>query len=225
MPLMTKSTDPAARSEGMAEQAYAHLRDAVLTGALNPGEQLREQGLSEELGVSRTPLRQAMQRLVGEGLLESRRNVGVFVRKLSVGELRGVLECRRSLEAGAAALAAQKCTPKQAVELRRLGRKVDKATGNSSWADTAGDELVFHRRVLELADNPELERSVAHAQLIFWTLGRRGGMAGLRPQTRPPIPHAAVAEAIGLGEPAKAFQAMWDHIGVMLERLDEEFVE
>jgi DNA-binding GntR family transcriptional regulator len=209
----------------MAEQAYVHLRDAVLTGALNPGEQLREQGLSEELGVSRTPLRQAMQRLVGEGLLESRRNVGVFVRKLSVEELRGVLECRRSLEAGAAALAAEKCTPKQAVELRRLARKVDKTTGHAAWADTAGDELVFHRRVLALADNAELERSVAAAQLIFWSLGRRGGMAGLRPQTRPAVSHAAVAEAIGSSAPAEAFQAMWNHIAVMLERLDEEFVE
>lgn len=225
MLLTMKTSHSATPSAGMAEQAYAHLRDAVLTGALNPGEQLREQGLSEQLGVSRTPLRQAMQRLVGEGLLESRPNVGVFVRKLSVGELRGVLECRRSLEAGAAALAAEKCTHKEAAELRRLGRRVDKTTGHGAWADTAGDELDFHRRVLALADNPELERSVANAQLIFWTLGRRGGTAGLRPQTCPPIPHAAVAEAIGSREPSAAFQAMWDHITVMLERLDEEFVE
>jgi DNA-binding GntR family transcriptional regulator len=208
-----------ARPSGyLAEHAYAVLRDWILTGHLGPGEQLRELHLGPVLGVSRTPLREAMQRLVAEGFATAVPNVGVFVRKLTWEGVYTLLECRRSLEAGAAALAATKATSGQAKDLVAQAQRLDQASLGAEAEGTAPEELRFHRRILELAGNAELEASVANAQLIYWTLGPRGAGPSLPPATRT-LPHVAIADAIAGGDPVAAFAAMWDHIGLMLERL------
>ncbi len=92
----------------LSEGAYQHLRSRILAGELAPGTALTERRLADVLGASRTPLRTAITRLEGEGLIERAAGGGFVVRQVMLDELMEILSIRRLLEAEAAALAAER---------------------------------------------------------------------------------------------------------------------
>lgn len=91
----------------LAERAYEHLRELIISAQLGPGELVDEEHLIERIGIGRTPLREAMRRLRSEGLLEIYPHRGAFVPEVTVRDLRQISEARRILEGYAAAKAAQ----------------------------------------------------------------------------------------------------------------------
>lgn len=80
------------------EQIYDIIKENILSGKLKPGEWLQESKLAESLNVSRSPVREALKELVGEGLLENISNKGVFVKKLSVKDIYNIFEFREVME-------------------------------------------------------------------------------------------------------------------------------
>ncbi|WP_062464020.1 GntR family transcriptional regulator [Demequina soli] len=94
-----------------SERVYELLREEILDGALAPGAPLAEIEQSERLGVSRTPLREALSRLQGDGLVAARGGRGLVVAGLSLDAVRDLFEIREALEVKAAALAAQRRDP------------------------------------------------------------------------------------------------------------------
>lgn len=113
------TTRPAGAVPGFAERAPIarqslhdlvanRLRDLIIEGVLAPGDRLNEVGLCEDLGVSRTPLREAIKTLVGEGLVDSRPGRGNFVRKFSPEDVHGMLEVLAELEGLAGRLACER---------------------------------------------------------------------------------------------------------------------
>ncbi|WP_394649023.1 GntR family transcriptional regulator, partial [uncultured Deinococcus sp.] len=80
------------------DEVYEHLRRAVLDGELVPGERLGEAELCERLGVSRTPIREALMRLTQDGLLVAEANKGVRVRRVSAAEAQGAYVVREELD-------------------------------------------------------------------------------------------------------------------------------
>jgi len=206
---------------------YELVRDSVLTGRFGPGVQLKERALAEELGVSRGPLRQALARLTGDGLLEQVTNVGVFVRKLDFKETLELLGVRRVLEAGAAACAAEDISDETARELMDLAEQVDVTVAAGVHSVKANSlELQFHRHVLEIANNSELQRMAENTKALYSTLGavRKDSMP-LNPFRAMSVPHLEVARAIAGGRPEKSFKAMWDHFKIVYAELDEDVRE
>lgn len=103
---------------GLANQAYDALVDLILSRELKQGEQVQERALAQRLGVSRTPLREAMHRLEGEQMLERKSNNRLFVRQVTLQELMETLYIRRLLEGDAAGRAAGKVPRDQLADLR-----------------------------------------------------------------------------------------------------------
>lgn len=209
--------------------AYRAIREAIISGRLDPGQQLNERALAKESGFSRTPVRHALARLTAEGLAEQIPHVGTFVRKLTLEETADLVEFRRGLESGCAAMAATGITPEQAVELRELADRLAASDRRLLTTSENGNEQVeaprnralelrFHHRVAELSGCEAMIAAVENASAIC---------LALFPQSvRRPSPdqadHVRVARAIGDGDPYQAFRAMWDHFHTLLQWLGSQ---
>ncbi|SMB90685.1 transcriptional regulator, GntR family [Deinococcus hopiensis KR-140] len=134
---------------------YGHLRRAVLDGEFAPGERLGEVELGDRLGVSRTPIREALMRLMQDGLLVSEANKGVRVRTVSAAEARDTYVVREEFDGLAAALAAQAHTSEDAELLRAALNTLQTAAGNDYRRQTRLD-LAFHSAVTLAAHNAAL---------------------------------------------------------------------
>jgi len=142
---------------GYREWAYAQLRESILNGSITPGARISEPGLAEQLGISRTPVREALQRLSQEGLVELSPNKGARVRALSLQEIREVYEVRALLEAEAARLAAQNATEKELKELDQRLKTLDKLP-RGDYLEQMQVDFDFHTALVEASHNRMLAR-------------------------------------------------------------------
>lgn len=153
------------------ETVYVELRRRIMAGRYEPGLQLKEEMLAEEMKVSRTPVRTALQRLVTDGLLESRTNRGVFVASWTERDIDEVFDLRCMLEPHAAGLAALRATEAQIAELASLNRRMTEAVRSSSpeaLAELQGLNNLFHQLLLTSACSARLT-SITRS-LIDWPL-------------------------------------------------------
>jgi DNA-binding GntR family transcriptional regulator len=161
----------AANSQGTrntSDEVYSQLRKWIVSGEFRPNERLVEVDLAQRLGVSRTPIRESMQRLAAGGLVINRRR-GWVVREHTVDEIRDAYEVRAGLEGIAARLAAGRVTP---IQLRRIERFYAR-TRAAAMAANSRHELVeaneeFHSAVYEAAANPRLSETIARNHDLFF---------------------------------------------------------
>lgn len=172
---------------------YAHLRRAVLDGELAPGERLGEAELGERLGVSRTPIREAIMRLTQEGLLVAEANKGVRVRTVSAAEARDTYVVREELDGLAAALAAQAHTANDAAMLRAALGALNAAPGGDYREQTRLD-LAFHRAVTLAAHNAALADLMRGLEQRVALIKHQTRTYNAHPDTG--AQHAAILEAI-----------------------------
>ena len=137
------------------EEVYSHLRDAIVGGEFAPGERLGEVELTARLGVSRTPIREAIQRLTQEGLLENLPGRGARIRVVSAAEARDAYVVRETLDGLAAELAAAQHTTADAEALRRALKALEAAPG-SDYREQTRLDLSFHRAIAQAAHNAAL---------------------------------------------------------------------
>ena len=128
---MREDSQLVADQSSLAEQAYRHLEEQLVTLVLAPGELVGEKDLVESAGIGRTPVREAVQRLSAEGLLQVLPRRGLMVTPLRRSDLIQIIEARRVLERLMVVKAAERATPDQRQALLRLAVQLD----------TAGDDL------------------------------------------------------------------------------------
>jgi DNA-binding GntR family transcriptional regulator len=149
-----------------AERAAGAVREMILHGELPAGARLAEVELAERLGVSRTPVREALTRLAAEGLVELAPNRGARVSSWSVAELEGVFDLRSALEPRLTGLAVPKATPADLADLAELAARMVQVGVPGPEQDL--DALVplnreFHGRLVALADHPGLATALSGA--------------------------------------------------------------
>ena len=154
------------RSLTSAERALHALRELILGGELTPGARLGEVELADRLGVSRTPVREALTRLAAEGIVDIAPNRGARVATWTVAELEGVFELRSAIEPRLTAYAVPNATPADVEELDDLAHRM--ADVGRPGPDQDLDALVplnraFHDRLVALADHPTLATALAGA--------------------------------------------------------------
>jgi DNA-binding GntR family transcriptional regulator len=132
------------------------LRQAIITGEFAPGERLMEIALAERLGVSRTPVREAIRKLELEGLVVMIPRKGAEVARITEKDLRDVLDVRCALEELSASLAAEKIDEDQKRELKRALVAFEKAIELGDTAQIADKDMDFHDVIFDIADNPRL---------------------------------------------------------------------
>ncbi len=156
---MTLSEPPVpaafARPVLVRDGVYEHLRRAVLDGEIAPGGRIGEVELGERLGVSRTPIREAIMRLTQDGLLVAEANKGVRVRTVTAQEARDTYTVREELDGLAAALAAAAHSPADAGTLRAALDAVN-ASQSQDYRQQTRLDLQFHRAITVAAHNATL---------------------------------------------------------------------
>lgn len=145
------------------ELAEQHLRAAILQQQLLPGERLNEVALAEELGISRGPVREAIQGLASEGFLHLIRNRGAFVITVDPSEIKELYEVRIALERRAVKLVAGQRDDQQIIELARMLDETGAALENGDVTAYPRDRD-FHQALLSMCGNATLVRFSAEVQ-------------------------------------------------------------
>ncbi len=195
----------------LPDQVYTRLLGEILSGRLESGAVLRETELSERLGVSRTPVREALGRLAAADLVELARNRSAVVRKLLPEQLRHIYQLREALEGLAAERACGRLTPDDLARLDELARAIDPNDCDRDRAACHRFDVELHRLIAERSGNPLLAREIGKyhdlVQLVRERVGNRDG--GLALAFRQ---HVQIIEALREGDPAACHRAMVEHI-------------
>ena len=138
-------------SRALYEQVAEGLRSRILSHHLAPGSWIDEQALTAELGISRTPLREALKVLAAEGLVTMKLRRGAYVTEVSERDMVEVFHLMALLESDAAATVATHATEAQLQELQALHDALEAQVNDRDGFFTANER--FHMRLLELADN------------------------------------------------------------------------
>ena len=146
----------------LRDVVFNTLREGILTGKLRPGERLMEIHLADKLGVSRTPIREAIRMLELEGLVTMIPRRGAEVSRISVQDLRDVLEVRTSLESLAARLACERISSEQKQELRQAADAFVKSTFSGNATVVAQADVRFHDVILAASGNKQLIQLVSN---------------------------------------------------------------
>jgi DNA-binding GntR family transcriptional regulator len=202
-----------ARAHGSAASAATDaLREAILDGFLAPTTWLREADIAEDLGLSRTPVREAISRLQNEGLVVRTANSGAVVASLSLEDIVAVYAVREALEATAARLVAAGGPPGLVEELNAIhARMVEAADGPQAGRKLADLNLLFHAQIREAAGNAYLRRfliEVEHAVRRF----RRYTYDDPAHMARSLDEHRQIIEAIAARDPEQASAAAAAHM-------------
>ncbi|NKY37930.1 GntR family transcriptional regulator [Nocardia speluncae] len=207
-----------------AEMIADRLRDAIMRGALEPGAQLGEADLATQFGVSRGPVREAMQRLVSEGLLHSIRNRGIFVIELTLADVVDIYRSRTAIEGGALALILD---DRREVAYEALAASVHAMIERAAAGDAAGvsdADQQFHEALVMAADSTRLVR--AARTLLIETRMCLGKLQTTYPDLREQADeHVALREAIGAASPARAHRLLRHHMDDAVQRLRSQYAE
>jgi DNA-binding GntR family transcriptional regulator len=195
----------------VVDRVYAALRERIVAGEIPPNERLHQEALAEELGVSRTPLREALARLAADGLVELAPNRGARVASVRAEDMEAAYEARLHLEPAAAALAARRAEPADLKSMRQTVADHRKAVDDLRRAFLAN--RAFHLAVVEAAHNPYMLRFAE----TLW--GGRAAMQFYLTQPEPPSfiatgadDHEGILEAIAAEDSRSAQKLMRDHI-------------
>ncbi|TFD51360.1 GntR family transcriptional regulator [Cryobacterium sp. Hh11] len=196
------------------------LRYAIAHGEVAPGSQLGEAELARELGVSRGPLREAMQRLTQEGLLVSIRNRGLFVIEMTDAEIRDMYVLRTAIESAACKLLVRADHVAAGQDLLGKVAEMESAAATGDRAAMSDADMAFHERLVALSGSRRLAR--IHSTLMTET---RMCLTVLQDSYRVDgewiAEHRGIAEAVFNGDGPLAESRLSDHAEAALARLTD----
>jgi len=210
----------------LAEKAYRYLSEQIAVGRLAAGTRLSEVALAREIGVSRTPIREAIAQLIAQGLVHQIPGAGPQVKALDRRELDEVFELRDVLESGNAALAADRITEAELEELagllaryrdlvcrfREALRRDPQATVSE---ETSVLDMAFHLKILRATHNQRLLRLVGDLRILTHVLRRRIELPGVSPLRHLALNylyHGRVLRALRRRDPEASRRAMHAHL-------------
>jgi DNA-binding GntR family transcriptional regulator len=198
-------------------QVYAALRDAIVSTRFEPGRQLSENELAEWLGVSRTPVREALVRLSDERLVEIAPQLGTFVSRISVSAVADAQFVREALECAAVRLAAERATREDINALKAIVARQAQVADFDRWY-VLDDEL--HAALFGLSGHSSAwrlaERAEAHLNRV-----RRLSLPQPRYMQEMVAEHRLVIRAIERGDAEAAEEALRHHLRMVLSGLDD----
>lgn len=207
----------------LADQAYQRIEEMIITLQLPPGTVLSEHGLSEALGIGRTPIREALQRLAGEGLVLVLPKRGVLVSETSLLRQLRLLELRREVQRLLARLAAERATPEECARFKQMNLELLKAAEEHDETAFAVLDRELDEHMWQSARNEFIVKTMA----LMRGLSRRFWFEHYRRTGDLPLAatlHARIAEAIGKGD-GKAAAAASDRLVDYIESFARETVD
>lgn len=214
---LTRPRNGVAREDvSRAGDIARRLEEDVLHGRLKPGQRLDERDLSERYGVSRTPIREALQRLSASGLVEARGRQGLQVAQFSVADLLDAMSVVTSLEALAAAQAARRITPAQRAALQAAHDACGEAIARGDHDGFYGANIVFHDAIAAASHNVTLQEEIRRLSVRTAPYRRAiTSQPGRMSQSQPE--HEAILAAILRNDPIAASERTSMHLSLLLE--------
>ena len=209
----------------LSDQAYRALREDITSGVLQPGQRLTERSLAEHLGVSPTPVREALQRLEHERLIERDAVRAIRVADPSVARLHELSLIEVALRGVAARLAAERATAAEVAAIVAACDRAEALADNEDWDETRVRELLevtrgFHRLVDEAAHTQTLIDMISTATAFDWAFRLKWAVESHEDAAslhRSLEQHRRVAGAIEARDGAAAEEAMRLHTGSRAE--------
>lgn len=208
------------QTQSLSRLAHGSIRDSILRGVFAPGARLVEARLADELGISRAPIREALHRLIEEGLLIDKPRHGVVVRELTATDFVDIYNVRLAIETSAVRLVTRRQPPLDSVEA--LIRAMGKAADQNNVGLVVDRELAIHEEFCRLSGNTYFHsafRSLSGHIRLALALDD-AAYANLRDVV---AEHPPLLEAIRSGNEKRAMKALQEHIvasvGSVLERL------
>lgn len=204
----------------LAEEAYERLVRKITRLEIEPGAVLVEKDLMAEFGIGRTPLREAMQRLAIERLVNHQPNRGMFASEITAASVQQIYEFRAMLDGQAAGLAAMRATPAQIEELHRLHLDLVQATEEGDIDGYVDADRQFYRVLGEAAHNAWLADSIPrifnlHLRLWFFISRRIGSWENIARAHE--VMTRDVVAALSWRDTAKAKAAMETYVAGRLD--------
>jgi DNA-binding GntR family transcriptional regulator len=192
-------------------QAYQGLKRLILEGRVAPGEKLNEMELAGALGISRTPIREAMNRLEKEGLVEILPQRGAFVVQFSEKDIFELFLLRENLEGLAARLAAAKITDSSLARLDSCMNGFQEPFGDKEIQRYAREDFKFHQGIVLLSDAGRLIRMVSslHDHIRIFRLTSRGVPDRMKSSL---AEHRQIIKALRKKDPEESEKRMRQHI-------------
>ena len=213
----------------LKEHVYDMLRDAILDMDIyNEDADLRldERSLAEQLGVSRTPLRDAIARLERDGLLTVVARKGVFVQRKSLSEILEIIVAWAALESMAARLATERASDSDVAALRKIAAKYNDERANTRISEYSEDNIRFHQKILEIS-KCTLLKTMADGLFLHMHSVRKRAINENDRVTRSVVDHGEIIDALEQRDADKASflvrehtMRLHDHVRRTWDRLD-----
>jgi len=200
------------RPAALSDRIYASLKHRILTGTMPPGSRVVEKELCDEMSVSRTPLREALNRLALEGLVTILPFRGFMVASLTVEDFRELCEVRRILEPEMAALCALRASDADITELERLADLHYSRLDPTTYEEYLRANSTFHQALVRATNNSRLEAMVVsaldqHQRPLYLGLG-----LGMDDGVASTNEHREIVRAIREHDAQAARDLMFQHI-------------
>lgn len=207
-------------SVSLSAEVATRLEEEILHGKKKPGDRLDERQLAEQYGVSRTPVREALQRLAASGLVVSRGKQGLQVAKLAVADLLDAFSVVAELEALAAAQAARRITPAQKEDMLKAHAACEDAVARNNAEDFFTANIAFHNVIAAASHNRVLQEQLR--RLTVKTSPYRRIITFHADRMAKSIPeHSAVMDAIFTGNSTAASESLRAHVTLLGEGLSD----
>lgn len=195
----------------LSQHVVASIREAILSGKLQPGQQLIEAELAEAMKVSRAPIREALRHLEEESLIQRIPYKGAFVAQLTAQDIRELYSLRSAIEAFSARLAAEHATVADVATLEDILNRMQQAAQAKDQESVTALDLTFHRAVCQIAQHKlllQVWNSLEQKVRLILSLRHR-----LHRDFRDVIPmHVPLLDAIRAHDGEAAARAMMEHI-------------
>ncbi|MGA7793364.1 MAG: GntR family transcriptional regulator [Candidatus Acidiferrales bacterium] len=210
-------------ADSVVDRVYESMKGLVVSYALKPGERVNEVEHSKQLGVSRTPLREALNRLGTEGLLDFIPKRGYFCRNLNPKEIFDLYELRKAIEISGIRLATRVATDEKIEALTRLLGDVEFGSESGTGEELAQLDETFHERLLEMSGNAEMLRVLRNVnsriRFVRWTNWDQVARIKSRAD------HRAVLSALHLRHEQEAVEILEKHISRRMDQITSAIKE
>ncbi len=203
----------------LTKLAYDSIKQYILNGKLDEGARLTEEFFSTSLGISKSPIREALNRLESEGLIHIEPRRGAYLRDYSTQDINDLYDLRDALEKHVVHTAA--LSPQLMAELRQSVRRMRKHLKDNDKPHYIEEDMKFHANLANATGNGRLCRTLENVQNQIWIFRRK--TYDLSSSTAADY-HEAIVEALETGERSRAEQAMSEHINNVRRKL-LEFLE
>lgn len=204
---------PIATNFTLKDHVYDRLREAITAMDIYASDadlRLDERSLAEQLGISRTPLRDAIARLEGDGLVTVVPRKGIYVRRKSMDEVLEMIIAWAALESMAARLAAENASDTEIASLRKMAAKHSGNAGSAEISEYSEDNIKFHQRILEIS-KCALLKTMADGLFLHMHAVRLRAMGEGDRLRRSKVDHAEIIDALELRDPELASMRVREH--------------